>query len=354
DEYDDVFIEATPIGTKVPVVNYEIVMINNKPRYKIIRADDTHQLYTNFITLLKNFDREDLEDLWKIVKARFSTSKPTNFSDDYLLVTLNTMFEKTDAQDVIWRSQQTEHGLRVVKLQFVLSPEAWSTRSPQAIDPYSLHSPSTWPHLDMTKLSQSLFSHLVDYRPLPSNTSHYRFNQPIIPTRTISSANIKQHMMLSCIPLKTYRESRKKCTASEIWKQLVKRFSLSDGSRKYKLNKDTYEITQSGSFVGEYYTKMKSVWEELYNINVLLILAIVTPEISVFLEVSQRLLFKSSTNIESSALLSKGVVKEKCSIYGFKWHPPKKRWEKVGYLSWHSKYKGPQQSRQSRQGQSQG
>nr|GFB75778.1 hypothetical protein [Tanacetum cinerariifolium] len=84
DEDDDVFIEATPIGRKVPVVNYEIVMINNKPRYKIIRADDTHQLYTSFITLLKIFDREDLEDLWKIVKARFSTSKPTNFSDDYL------------------------------------------------------------------------------------------------------------------------------------------------------------------------------------------------------------------------------------------------------------------------------
>nr|GFB09202.1 hypothetical protein [Tanacetum cinerariifolium] len=63
--------------------------------------DDTHQLYTYFITLLKNFDREDLEDLWKIMKARFSTSKPTNFSDDYLLVTLKTMFEKIDTQDVI-------------------------------------------------------------------------------------------------------------------------------------------------------------------------------------------------------------------------------------------------------------
>nr|GEZ19722.1 hypothetical protein [Tanacetum cinerariifolium] len=55
--------EATPIGRKVPVVNYEIVMINNKPRYKIIRADDTHQLHIGFITLLKNFDREDLKDL---------------------------------------------------------------------------------------------------------------------------------------------------------------------------------------------------------------------------------------------------------------------------------------------------
>nr|GFA35747.1 hypothetical protein [Tanacetum cinerariifolium] len=63
DKDDDVFTEATPLGRKVPVMDYEIVMINNKPRYKIIRADDTHQLYISFITLLKNSDREDLEDL---------------------------------------------------------------------------------------------------------------------------------------------------------------------------------------------------------------------------------------------------------------------------------------------------
>nr|GFB28992.1 hypothetical protein [Tanacetum cinerariifolium] len=89
---DDVYTEATPLATKVPVVDYQIVQFNNKPRYKIIRADGTHQLYVSFITLLKNFDREDLESLWNLVKKRFSTSKPNNFSDDYLLTTLRAMF----------------------------------------------------------------------------------------------------------------------------------------------------------------------------------------------------------------------------------------------------------------------
>nr|GFB70726.1 hypothetical protein [Tanacetum cinerariifolium] len=56
DEDDDVFVEATPLAQKVPVMDYQIVMIDNKPRYKIIRADDTHQLYISFTTLLKNFD----------------------------------------------------------------------------------------------------------------------------------------------------------------------------------------------------------------------------------------------------------------------------------------------------------
>nr|GEZ82023.1 hypothetical protein [Tanacetum cinerariifolium] len=115
DEDDDVYIEATPLARKVPVVDYQIIHLNNKPRYKIIRADETHQLYVSFITLLKNFDREDLESLWRIVKERFSTSKPNNFSDEYLLTTLKTMFGRLDGQDNIWKSQRSVHGQAMVK-----------------------------------------------------------------------------------------------------------------------------------------------------------------------------------------------------------------------------------------------
>nr|GEY39344.1 hypothetical protein [Tanacetum cinerariifolium] len=63
----------------------------------------------------ENFVREDLENLWGIVKKRFSTSKPTNFSDEYLLITLKTMFEKPDGQDAVWKSQRSVHGLALVK-----------------------------------------------------------------------------------------------------------------------------------------------------------------------------------------------------------------------------------------------
>nr|GEX56153.1 hypothetical protein [Tanacetum cinerariifolium] len=78
DKDDDVFVEAIPLAQNVPVVDYQVVVIDNKPKYKIIRADDTHQFYISFTTLLKNFDREDLETLWRIVKDIFSTKKPTH------------------------------------------------------------------------------------------------------------------------------------------------------------------------------------------------------------------------------------------------------------------------------------
>nr|GFC95795.1 hypothetical protein [Tanacetum cinerariifolium] len=41
--------------------------------------------------------------------------KPTNFSDEYLLLTLKTMFEKPNRQDAIWKNQKSVHGLALVK-----------------------------------------------------------------------------------------------------------------------------------------------------------------------------------------------------------------------------------------------
>nr|GEV68847.1 putative ribonuclease H-like domain-containing protein [Tanacetum cinerariifolium] len=68
---DDVYSEATPLSLKVHVVDSQIHQEHNKPYYKIIRADGTHQLFLSFITLLKNFNREDLKMLWKLVQERF-------------------------------------------------------------------------------------------------------------------------------------------------------------------------------------------------------------------------------------------------------------------------------------------
>nr|GEZ23822.1 xylulose kinase-1 [Tanacetum cinerariifolium] len=95
---DDVYTEVTPLALKVPVVDYEIYSENNKPFYKIIRADRSHQLFLSFLSLLRNFDTEDLEVLWQIVKETFASSKPKNFSDDFLLTTLTYMFEKPDVE----------------------------------------------------------------------------------------------------------------------------------------------------------------------------------------------------------------------------------------------------------------
>nr|GEV05601.1 hypothetical protein [Tanacetum cinerariifolium] len=114
-EEDDVYIETTPLALKVPVVDYEIYNEHSKPYYKIKRADSSHQLYLSFISMLKNFNREDLEVLWRLVKERFATTKPKNFSDDFLMITLGAMFEKPDIHAQIWKNQRSLHGQAKVK-----------------------------------------------------------------------------------------------------------------------------------------------------------------------------------------------------------------------------------------------
>nr|GEV16573.1 hypothetical protein [Tanacetum cinerariifolium] len=95
---DDVYTEATPLALKVPVVDYQIHHASNKPYYKIIIADGTHKSFLSFITLLRNFDREDLKTLWMIVKERFKPTDPKNFLDDFLLNILKIMFEKPNVK----------------------------------------------------------------------------------------------------------------------------------------------------------------------------------------------------------------------------------------------------------------
>nr|GEW50912.1 hypothetical protein [Tanacetum cinerariifolium] len=81
----------------------------------ILRADGTHNLFLSFVTLLKNFDREDLETLWTLVKERFESTEPKNFSDDLLLSTLKIMFEKSNVEANVWREQKSGYGLTKVK-----------------------------------------------------------------------------------------------------------------------------------------------------------------------------------------------------------------------------------------------
>nr|GFA59202.1 hypothetical protein [Tanacetum cinerariifolium] len=64
---------------------------------------DATPLSTN--NMVKNFDREDLEVLWIVVKTRFEKIKPVDYMDNLLLHNLKTMFEHY-VEDNVWKNQQ--------------------------------------------------------------------------------------------------------------------------------------------------------------------------------------------------------------------------------------------------------
>ncbi|GJV21276.1 hypothetical protein Tco_1370296 [Tanacetum coccineum] len=105
DDGDDVTVDATPLFVKIPIVDYKIYQEGKKSFFKIIRADRKTQMYLTFTKMLKNFDREDLEVLWRIVEARFKKTEPVNYMDIFLHLHLKTMFEH-HVEDNIWKNQQ--------------------------------------------------------------------------------------------------------------------------------------------------------------------------------------------------------------------------------------------------------
>nr|GEW67061.1 putative ribonuclease H-like domain-containing protein [Tanacetum cinerariifolium] len=115
DDDDDVYTDATPLASKIPIIDYKIHNKRNIPYFKIIKADGNHMLFMSFTTMLKNFDREDLESLWKIVRERFKKTEPKNFLNEYLLNTLKIMFKKPNVEANVWKDQKGKYGLAKVK-----------------------------------------------------------------------------------------------------------------------------------------------------------------------------------------------------------------------------------------------
>ncbi|GJS00589.1 hypothetical protein Tco_0317097 [Tanacetum coccineum] len=78
---DEVAIDAIPLATKPPmIVEYKIVKEGKFRYFQLIRVDGSSKRYLSMIKVLQNIDREDLEILWKLVKAKHRNTRP---EEDY-------------------------------------------------------------------------------------------------------------------------------------------------------------------------------------------------------------------------------------------------------------------------------
>nr|GEY26611.1 hypothetical protein [Tanacetum cinerariifolium] len=103
---EEVAIEAIPLAVKsLGIVDWKIYKEGKKSYYQIIRADGKSQMYMFFSQMLTSFDREDLKDLYKLVKAKYGLTRPVEDLNLLLWGDLKTMFEP-HAEDTVWRKQQ--------------------------------------------------------------------------------------------------------------------------------------------------------------------------------------------------------------------------------------------------------
>ncbi|GKA34231.1 hypothetical protein Tco_0720660, partial [Tanacetum coccineum] len=74
---EGIAIDAIPLATKPSsIVDWKVLKEGKISYYQIIRADGSSKRYSAIIQMLRSFDREDLETLWKLIKAKHGSTRP--------------------------------------------------------------------------------------------------------------------------------------------------------------------------------------------------------------------------------------------------------------------------------------
>ncbi|GJS42277.1 hypothetical protein Tco_0567320 [Tanacetum coccineum] len=98
-------LDVESLATKYLIVDWETqILANDKYYYQIKRADGSVKHYKIFSAMLYDFDRQDVLELYRLVKDRFQTASPEGY-DLLLWGDLKTLIEPNE-EDEIWRNQQ--------------------------------------------------------------------------------------------------------------------------------------------------------------------------------------------------------------------------------------------------------
>ncbi|GJX35878.1 hypothetical protein Tco_0247435 [Tanacetum coccineum] len=96
-------MNPTPLTTKYDsVVNWKTFQQGQRSVYQIIRANGTDTVYMSFGAMIKDFTREDLIKLYRLVMQKYGTNRPKDAYDRVLWSDLRTMFDPPFIEDAIW------------------------------------------------------------------------------------------------------------------------------------------------------------------------------------------------------------------------------------------------------------
>nr|GEY76406.1 hypothetical protein [Tanacetum cinerariifolium] len=100
---EEVYVEALQV--KHPIIYWKVHTEGQRAYWKITRLGGTSASYQFFVDMLKDLDREDLNQLWALVKESLSNRPPTSDKEMELWVELKRLYELDD-KDQLWTHTQ--------------------------------------------------------------------------------------------------------------------------------------------------------------------------------------------------------------------------------------------------------
>ncbi|GJT71498.1 uncharacterized mitochondrial protein-like protein [Tanacetum coccineum] len=115
---EEVAINAIPLATKpLCIVDWKIIKDGKISQFQIIRADGSSKRYSVFIHMLRNFNKEDLETLWKLVKAKHESLVWRTLQNEKVLI-----WKLFDSCGVHFLMLQSMHIFMLVEKRYPLTP----------------------------------------------------------------------------------------------------------------------------------------------------------------------------------------------------------------------------------------
>ncbi|GKD63278.1 hypothetical protein Tco_1305386, partial [Tanacetum coccineum] len=100
---EEAIVDPEILHTKFPIVDWESQSLGNMHVYKFIRADGNTSYHKTFKSMLKSFDRHDLEVLHRLVMKRFEDNTPEGYN---LMLWGNLkILVDSEQDDDIWKNQ---------------------------------------------------------------------------------------------------------------------------------------------------------------------------------------------------------------------------------------------------------
>nr|GFA40973.1 hypothetical protein [Tanacetum cinerariifolium] len=109
---EDVYVQALQV--KHPIIDWKVHTEGQRSYWKIIKLGGNSACYQFFIDLLKQLDRENLNQLWALVKEYLSIRPATSEKEMELWVELKRLYEP-DPEDQLWTLTQN----------FIHAPVEW-------------------------------------------------------------------------------------------------------------------------------------------------------------------------------------------------------------------------------------
>nr|GEW00515.1 hypothetical protein [Tanacetum cinerariifolium] len=100
---EDVYVQALQV--KHPIIDWDVYTEGQRSYWKIIRLGGSSACYQSFINLLKQLDKEDLNQLRDLVKEYLSIRLATSEKEMELWVELKRLYEP-DPEDQLWTLTQ--------------------------------------------------------------------------------------------------------------------------------------------------------------------------------------------------------------------------------------------------------